>query len=204
MEDRDVFVVGAGNSAGQTALHLAKRARQVTMLVRGNSLTRTMSDYPIREIEVTSNLDVRLNTVVSGGHGTHHLDTLTVRDVRQDCSERVPAAALFVLIGGEPRTGWLPPAVQTDHGYLLTGRDVALAGAAGMTWPLARAPLPLETSIPGVFAVGDARYRSLKRVAAAVGDGATAVRLAHEYLAEISLGQPPGTGGELSGSPLTP
>jgi thioredoxin reductase len=91
--------------------------------------------------------------------------------------------ALFVLIGGEPRTQWLPETVQTDHGYILTGRDIVRDGAAGASWPLDRAPLPLETSIPGVFAVGDARYRSLKRVASAVGDGATAVRLAHEYLA---------------------
>jgi thioredoxin reductase (NADPH) len=185
MEDRDVFVVGAGNSAGQTALHLAGRARQVTMLVRGDSLARSMSEYLIREIEVTPNIAVRLNTVVAGGHGTDHLDALTLRDVLQDCSEQVAAAALFVLIGGEPRTGWLPGTVQTEHGYILTGRDVVLDGAAEAGWPLDRAPLPLETSIPGVFAVGDARYRSLKRVAAAVGDGATAVRVAHEYLAAL-------------------
>ena len=183
MEDRDVFVVGAGNSAGQTALHLARRARQVTMLVRGDSLARSMSEYLIREIEVTSNLAVRLNTEVTDGHGTEHLDALTLHDVLQDRIEQVPAAALFVLIGGEPRTQWLPGTVQTDHGYILTGRDVMRDGVAGAGWPLDRAPLPLETSIPGVFAVGDARYRSLKRVASAVGDGATAVRLAHEYLA---------------------
>jgi thioredoxin reductase (NADPH) len=183
MEDRDVFVVGAGNSAGQTALHLAGRARHVTVLVRGDSLARSMSEYLIREIEFTPNLAVRLNTVVTGGHGTDHLAALTLRDVLRDRCEQVPAAALFILIGGEPRTGWLPATVQTDHGYILTGRDVVLDGAAEAGWPLDRAPLPLETSIPGVFAVGDARYRSLKRVAAAVGDGATAVRLAHEYLA---------------------
>jgi thioredoxin reductase (NADPH) len=182
MEDRDAFVVGAGNSAGQTALHLAGRARRVTMLVRGDSLARSMSEYLIREIEVTPNLTVRLNTVVTDGHGTDHLDALTLRDVLAGRTEQVPATALFVLIGGEPHTGWLPDGVQTDHGYILTGRDVALDGAAGERWPLDRAPLPLETSIPGVFAVGDARYRSLKRVASAVGDGATAVRLAHDYL----------------------
>ncbi len=183
MEDRDVFVVGAGNSAGQTALHLAQRSRQVTMLVRGDSLARSMSEYLIREIEVTPNLAVRLNTVVTDGHGIEHLDALTLHDVLQDRIEQVPAAALFVLIGGEPRTQWLPSTVQTDHGYILTGRDILQDGVAGASWPLDRAPLPLETSIPGIFAVGDARYRSLKRVASAVGDGATAVRLAHEYLA---------------------
>ncbi len=183
MEERDVFVVGAGNSAGQTALHLAQRSRQVTMLVRGDSLSRSMSEYLIREIEVTPNLAVRLNTVVIDGHGIEHLDALTLHDVLQDRIEQVPAAALFVLIGGEPRTQWMPSTVQTDHGYILTGRDILRDGVAGASWPLDRAPLPLETSIPGIFAVGDARYRSLKRVASAVGDGATAVRLAHEYLA---------------------
>jgi thioredoxin reductase (NADPH) len=183
MEERDVFVVGAGNSAGQTALHLARRARQVTMLVRGESLARSMSEYLIREIEATPNLAVRLNTEVTDGRGIEHLDALILHDVLQDRIEPVPAAALFVLIGGEPRTQWLPGTVQTDHGYILTGRDVVRDGVAGAGWPLDRAPLPLETSVPGVFAVGDARYRSLKRVASAVGDGATAVRLAHEYLA---------------------
>jgi thioredoxin reductase (NADPH) len=183
MEERDVFVVGAGNSAGQTALHLARRARQVTMLVRGESLARSMSEYLIREIEVTPNLAVRLNTEVTDGRGVEHLDALILHDVLRDRIEPVPAAALFVLIGGEPRTQWLPGTVQTDHGYILTGRDVVRDGVAGAGWPLDRAPLPLETSVPGVFAVGDARYRSLKRVASAVGDGATAVRLAHEYLA---------------------
>jgi thioredoxin reductase (NADPH) len=183
MEDRDVFVVGAGNSAGQTALHLARRARQVTLLVRGDSLMRSMSEYLIREIEATPNLAVRLNTEVTDCHGIEHLDALTLHDVLQDRIEPVAAAALFVLIGGEPRTQWLPGTVQTDHGYILTGRDVVRDGAVGAGWPLDRAPLPLETSIPGVFAVGDARYRSFKRVASAVGDGATAVRLVHEYLA---------------------
>ncbi len=183
MEERDVFVVGAGNSAGQTALHLARRARQVTMLVRGDSLTQSMSEYLIREIEATPNLAVRLNTEVTDCHGIEHLDALTLHDVLQDRIEPVAASALFVLIGGEPHTQWLPATVQTDHGYILTGRDVVRDGAVGACWPLDRAPLPLETSIPGVFAVGDARYGSLKRVASAVGEGATAVRLVHEYLA---------------------
>jgi thioredoxin reductase (NADPH) len=124
---------------------------------------------------------VRLNSEVTDGHGIEHLDALTLHDVLQDRIEPVPAAALFVLVGGKPGTQWLPGTVQTDHGYILTGRDVARDGAAGSSWPLDRAPL--ETSIPGVFAVGDARYRSLKRVASAVGDGAAAVRLVHEYLA---------------------
>ena len=183
MEGRDVFILGAGNSAGQASLHLARHARQVTMLVRGDSLGRSMSDYLIKEIEATTNITVRLHTEVTDGHGSGHLDALTLHDRLHDRTEHVPAAALFVLIGGEPRTQWLPDAIQVQHGYILTGRDVVRDGAHSSRWPLDRAPLPLETSMPGVFAAGDARHRSIKRVASAVGDGATAVRLAQEYLA---------------------
>jgi thioredoxin reductase (NADPH) len=183
MEGRDVFVVGAGNSAGQTALHLARFARRVTMLVRGDSLARSMSDYLVREIEATATISVRLHTEITDGHGADHLEAITLYDRLDDRSEHVPAAALFVLIGGEPRTQWLPAGVQLERGYILTGRDVVRDSPYPSRWPLVRAPLPLETSVPGVFAVGDARCRSMKRVAAAVGDGATAVRLVHEYLA---------------------
>ena len=190
MEGRDVFVVGAGNSAGQTALHLARHARQVTMLVRGDSLARSMSEYLTREIEVTANITVRLHTEITDGHGEQQLEALTLCDTRpglseQSRTEQLPAAALFVLIGGEPRTQWLPAEIQLEWGYIRTGRDVAREG-----WPLARAPLPLETSMPGVFAAGDARYRSIKRVASAVGDGATVVRLAQEYIAGDHADEP--------------
>jgi thioredoxin reductase (NADPH) len=183
MEGRDVFVVGAGNSAGQAGLYLARYARQVTMLVRGDSLARSMSDYLIQEIEATATITVRLHTEVIDGHGSDQLNALTIHDRLHDRIDRVPAAALFVLIGGEPRTQWLPEAIQLERDYILTGRDVVRTGAHPSRWPLDRAPLPQETSMPGVFAAGDARYRSIKRVASAVGDGATAVRLAQEYLA---------------------
>jgi thioredoxin reductase (NADPH) len=183
MEGRDVFVVGAGNSAGQSALHLARYARQVTMLVRGHSLARSMSEYLIREIEATPNVAVCLRTEVTDAHGEDYLEALTLCDRRHGRARRVPAAALFVLIGGEPRTRWLPETIQLDDGgYILTGRDVVRDGSHPGRWPLDRAPGPLETSLPGVFAAGDARDRSMKRVASAVGDGATAVRLVHEYL----------------------
>ncbi len=125
---------------------------------------------------------MRLGTEVTDGHGQGRLETLTVCDKRLGSSTEVPASALFVLIGGEPRTQWLPAAVELDGGYILTGRDVTRPGR----WPLDRPPLPLETSVPGVFAIGDARSRSIKRVASAVGDGATAVRLVQEYLANGS------------------
>jgi len=164
-------------------LYLARHARQVTILVRGDSLARSMSDYLVREIEATGNVTVCLHTEVTDGHGTDHLETLTLHDRRHDRTEQVPAAALFVLIGGEPRTQWLPDAIQLQWGYILTGRDVVRDGVHPSRWPLDRAPLPLETSIPGVFDAGDARCRSIKRVASAVGDGATAVRLVQEYLA---------------------
>jgi thioredoxin reductase (NADPH) len=183
MEDRDVLVVGAGNSAGQAALHLARHARQVTMLVRGDTLAWSMSAYLIREIEATPNIAVCLHTEVTDGHGGEHLEALTLYDRRHDRTRQIPAAALFVLIGGEPRTRWLPGAIQVQRGYILTGRDVVRDDSDPSRWPLNRAPLPFETSMPGVFAAGDARHRSIKRVASAVGDGAAAVRLAHEYIA---------------------
>ena len=191
MQGRDVYVVGAGNSAGQAALHLGRHARQVTILVRGDSLSHTMSDYLIREIEATANITVRLRTEVTDGHGDGYLEALTLCDKLGGRAEQVPAAALFVLIGGEPRTQWLPETVQLERGYVLTGRDVAPDGSHRAGWPPGRAPLPLETSVPGVFAVGDARYRSIKRVASAVGDGATAVRLVHEYLSGEGADEPP-------------
>jgi thioredoxin reductase (NADPH) len=216
MQGRDVFVVGAGNSAGQTALHLARHARQVTMLVRGDSLGRSMSEYLIREIEATANIAVCLHTEVTDGHGGDHLEALTLYDRRHDRAREIPATALFVLIGGEPRTHWLPGAIQVQRGYILTGRDVVRDDSDPSRWPLNRAPLPFETSVPGVFAAGDARCRSIKRVASAVGDGAAAVRLAHEYIAaqadelQLAAGLSPGSGngrwpaGLNCGSPLKP
>ena len=185
LEGKDVYVVGGGNSAGQSALYLARYARRVTLLVRGPDLAASMSEYLIREIVASSRVRVRLRTEVTGGHGREKLNGLTLRDGRNGRRRKVPADALFVLIGGEPRTQWLPAAVQLERGYIRTGRDVRRDGPAVSRWVLGRAPLSLETSVPGIFAAGDARYRSIKRVASAVGDGATAVRLSHEYLSAL-------------------
>lgn len=141
-----------------------------------------MSEYLTTEIAATPNIAVRLRTEVVDGHGESYLEGLSLYDKRRDRTAQLAADALFVLIGGEPRTQWLPAAIQREAGYILTGRDVIRAAGHPQSWPLDREPLPMETSMPGVFAAGDARYRSIKRVASAVGDGATAVRLVHEYL----------------------
>jgi thioredoxin reductase (NADPH) len=188
MRGQQVFVVGAGNSAGQAAVHLAEHAASVAVLVRGDALGATMSDYLVQELQATANISVRLHTEVVDGHGSGRLERLTLRDHRNGVTETVAAAGLFVLIGAEPRTSWLRQTVGCDQrGYLLTGRDLASAGGSPAGWPLARPPLYLETSLPGVFAAGDVRHRSVKRVASAVGEGAIAVQLVHEYLAEQAI-----------------
>ena len=183
-----VYVVGGANSAGQAALHLAKYAARVTLLVREASLEAGMSDYLITQLQATANVEVRLHTRVVDGHGQARLEALTLEDVRTRQREQVKATAVFVLIGAEPRTDWLRGVLQLDdHGFILTGRDLPQPA-----WPLRRAPLPFETSLPGVFAAGDVRYGSVKRVAGAAGEGAVTVGSVHQYLQELSQ---QGTGG---------
>jgi thioredoxin reductase (NADPH) len=185
----EVYVVGGANSAGQAALHLARFAARVTLLVRGESLAVGMSDYLIQQIAATPNIAVRLRTRVADGHGEDRLETLTVEDVGTGQREEVSAAAVFILIGAEPRTEWLRDAIQCDNrGYILTDRDVPQ-----QAWPSARPPLSYETSLPGVFAVGDARHGSVKRVAGAVGEGSVAVGAVHQYLAELVPDRPSDT-----------
>lgn len=184
-QGRDVFVVGAGNSAGQAALHLAKYAATVTMLVRRDNLAATMSEYLRTEIATTPNVRVRLHTEVVGGGGATHLETLELRTKGSAATEVVPASGLFLMIGAEPHTEWLHDSVARDErGFILTGRHLTRTGAGPVAWPLQRPPTLLETSIPGVFAAGDVRHRSIKRVASAVGEGATCIQLVHEYLTD--------------------
>jgi thioredoxin reductase len=182
MRGQTVFVAGSGNSAGQAALHLAKWAGKVTVLVRTPSLASTMSDYLIRQIGAAPNIDVCYRVQVAGGigTGTGHLQSLVLADTASGARRSVPADALFVLIGSQPRTQWLGDSIARDRrGFILTGPDLP----AGTRWPPGRPPLPLETSLPGVFAAGDVRRGSVNRVASAVGEGAAAIPLVHRYLA---------------------
>jgi thioredoxin reductase (NADPH) len=181
----DVLVVGAGNSAGQAVMHLANAGARVKMLVRGNRLGKTMSAYLVERIERHPLIDVRFTTQVQELHAGSELDAVTVEG--PGGRERLPAAALFLCIGGRPRTGWAADAgVALDQaGYVLTGPDLLEQGRRPRGWPLDRDPLALETSIPGVFAAGDVRHGSTKRVAGAVGEGAMAAALAHRRLEEL-------------------
>ncbi len=179
----DVYVVGAANSAGQAVLNLARYARRVVMLVRSDSLEKSMSQYLVERIRDAENVEVRLESEVAGGRGDGHLEALTIADRAGGTEEEVATNWLFVFIGAQPRTDWLGDAVLRDpKGFVVTGPDVA---ARGGSWPLTRPPLALETSVPGVFAAGDVRLDSMKRVASAVGEGAMSVYLAHRYLATI-------------------
>jgi thioredoxin reductase (NADPH) len=186
MRGEDVFVVGAGNSAGQAAIHLSAYAASVTIVTIDQRLGEFMSDYLVQKVRATPNIGVVLNTEVVDGHGRQRLEGLTLRDRHTGATRTVPASAVFVLIGAEPRTDWLEGVVERDErGYVLTGRDLQRDGQLPGGWPLERPPLSLETSLPGVFAAGDVRYRSIKRVASAVGEGSIAVQLVHEYLADL-------------------
>jgi thioredoxin reductase len=182
MQGKDVYVVGGGNSAGQAAVHLARYADGVTMLVRGPSLAKTMSEYLITEIDRIPNIAIRPFTEVVGGSGGDELENLVLRDRTSGDEEKVAAHALFVLIGSEVHTAWLEEAVACDDwGFVLVGRDLPPEA-----FPLERAPFSFETTVPGVFAVGDLIHGSVKRVASAVGAGAIAIAQVHNYLEELS------------------
>jgi len=183
MKDREVFVVGGANSAGQAAVHLARYAAQVTLLVRGQSLAEDMSEYLVQEITSTPNIGVRHNVMVTGGAGTGCLESLTLQDRLSGTTQVVSATAVFVLIGAQPRTHWLPASIVRDRwGFVVTGTDLLAGGHRPANWSPQRPPMALESSLPGIFAVGDVRRGSVKRVASAVGEGSVAIRLIHDYL----------------------
>jgi thioredoxin reductase (NADPH) len=188
LEGARVVVVGAGNSGGQAAVHLARHAAHVTLVARGAALRDTMSAYLVDEIAATARIEVRTDTEVVDGGGDGRLEWLDLAHRPTGGRERIPTTGLFVLIGAQTRTGWLPTDVQRDeHGFVLTGAEIDVAG-----WPLARPPFALETSVPGVFAAGDVRANGVKRVAAAVGEGAVSVPMIHRFLAERAGQRPTG------------
>jgi thioredoxin reductase (NADPH) len=182
---QDVYVIGGANSAGQAAVYFARFARSVTILYRGDSLAKSMSHYLIQQIEGISNIGIRVGAQVVAAGGAEHLESLTIRE--GDAETTVPASALFIFIGAEPRTEWLGSRIARDErGFVLAGPDLASASPNGKRpagWPLDRDPYLLETSVPGVFVAGDVRHRSIKRVASAVGEGSMAVQFVHQYLA---------------------
>lgn len=186
-QGEDVFIVGAGNSAGQAAMHLSKYARSVTLLVRGDSLKKSMSKYLIDQIEQTDNIVVKVFTEVTEMLGKGKLEAITMTNSKTGDVETLPASALFNFIGAMPHTNWLQGVVERDEkGFILTGtellhdREIRLKG-----WCLPRLPYLLETNVPGIFAVGDVRYQSVKRVASAVGEGSIAIQFIHEYLSSL-------------------
>lgn len=191
LEREEVYVVGGGNSAGQAAVYLSKYASRVTLLVRGGSLAASLSEYLLEQIEAAENVEIRLDTRITDGGGEGRLEYLLLEDSASGLAETVPAAALFVVIGATPHTDWLPREIERDEaGYVLTDRNLLPTDGPGdrafREWPLKRLPLPLETSMPGVFTAGDARHRSMKRVAPAVGEGSVSINSVREYLNSAS------------------
>jgi thioredoxin reductase (NADPH) len=183
--DADVYIVGGANSAGQAAVFFSRVAKSVTMVVRGDSLERSMSTYLIEQVNAIDNVSVRLCTTVEEAHGNGHLEALTLQHTPSGSAERVDTSHAFVFIGAQPRTEWLAGTLERDdRGFLLTGPDLIVDRQRPRGWPLDRDPWPLEASIPGVFVAGDVRADSVKRVASAVGEGAMAVTLAHRYLVD--------------------
>jgi thioredoxin reductase (NADPH) len=185
-QEQDVYIVGGANSAGQAAVYLARGAKSVTILVRGDSLTASMSHYLIQQIAATPSIRVRTCTEVVAAEGDDHLERITLRDTATGETETVDAGWMFVFIGAAPLTDWLDGVVlRDDRGFVVAGPDLAPPGEMPAGWPLERPPYHLETSVPGVFVAGDARSESAKRVASAVGEGAMAVMLVHRYLERL-------------------
>jgi thioredoxin reductase (NADPH) len=184
----DVHIIGAGNSAGQAAMFFSTHARSVTILYRGGAIEKSMSRYLADQIAARPNIRVMLHTEVAAAHGDAALEAIDVRDNGTGETTRLESGGLFIFIGADAETAWLPADIALDRrGYVLTGPDVAAAGA----WQLERDPYLLETSVPGVFACGDVRSGPVKRVAAAVGEGSMAIAFVHQYLRELETAAQP-------------
>jgi len=181
-----VYVIGGANSAGQAAMNFAKYAQRVVMLVRGDSLSSTMSQYLIDQINETPNIQLWTHASVAEVHGNQHLEEISVLCSDTNKVERVAATSMFIFIGALPRTDWLGDEIERDNrGFILTGSDLMQGGKPPKKWTLERAPFLLETNVPGIFAVGDVRHGSVKRVASGVGEGSVAVQFIHQYLSKV-------------------
>jgi thioredoxin reductase (NADPH) len=185
-QNEDVYVVGGANSAGQAAMHFSQYARSVVMIVRGDSLEKSMSQYLVDQIRKTPNIHVEFNSSVAEVHGEGHLEEVSLYCSDSDETNRVPANYLFIFIGAQPHTEWLDSLIERDErGFILTGPDLMRDGKRPRGWQLERDPYLLETSVPGIFAVGDVRKGSIKRVASGVGEGSVAISFVHQYLSKV-------------------
>lgn len=184
--NEDVYIVGGGNSAGQAAMYLSKYAHQVTLLVRGDSLAKSMSQYLINEVRATKNITVWTHSTVVEVQGEEKLEAITIANSETGEKQTVPATSLFILIGGMPRTDWLNSVLERDeHSFILTGSDLMHKNSQLQGWTLERNPFVLESSVPGIFVAGDVRHGSVKRVGSAAGEGSVAIHCIHQYLSQL-------------------
>jgi thioredoxin reductase (NADPH) len=185
-QGEDVYVVGGANSAGQAAMYFSKYARRVVMLVRGASLSRSMSQYLIDQLKATPNIQIEFNMCVVEAHGDEHLEAISIHCVTTNELSKVPANSLFIMIGAAPNTEWLSNIVERDElGFIYSGPQLTRDGKRPKGWKLERDPGLLETNVPGIFVVGDVRHGSVKRVASGVGEGSVAISFVHQYLSKV-------------------
>jgi len=185
-KDEDVYIIGGANSAGQAAMYFSRYARRVVMLVRGSSLSTSMSQYLINQLKATSNIQIEFNSSLAAAHGDDHLEAISIHCATTNETNKVPASSLFIMIGAEPNTDWLAGIVERDErGFIYSGSNLIRDGKRPSGWKLERDPALLETSVPGIFVVGDVRHGSVKRVASGVGEGSVAISFVHQYLSKV-------------------